>query len=113
MVRLLAHLPNMDLNRGDIFHASPLAHAVQRDRWDLAEILVEAGANLNIQTGGEGDTPLHVAAAKGDAKRVRWLLDRGADPGLKNFRQLVPQDVCAPGEALEVLKNHSARMKAP
>ena len=49
MVRLLAHLPNMDLNRGDIFHASPLAHAVQRDRWDLAEILVEAGANLNIQ----------------------------------------------------------------
>lgn len=43
-----------------------------------------------------GFTPLHFAALKGDDKGVRWLLSKGADPGLQStarfeFHELGPE----------------------
>lgn len=50
---------------------------------DVAEVLLEAGADPNAA--GAGYTALHVAAAAGDLPMVKVLLDHGADP---NVRQL-------------------------
>lgn len=32
-----------------------------------------------------GETPLHIAAIKGDKEQVRQLLQRGADPNTRDF----------------------------
>lgn len=32
-----------------------------------------------------GETPLHIAAIKGDQEQVRQLLQRGADPNTRDF----------------------------
>lgn len=42
-------------------------------------------------TGGDRrDTPLHIACRRGNAKTVRYLLDRGADPNVFNFFRETP-----------------------
>ena len=91
MVQFLAQQPNIRLDQGDSRHLTPLAHAIRRNRWDLTELLVDSGANVNVQIGdSDGNTPLHLAAAGGDVKKVEWLLSKGADPQFKNFKQLTP-----------------------
>lgn len=105
LVRFLAKLPAIKLDRGDYRHITPLAYAIQQNRWDLAELLGEAGANVNVQIGDyDGNTPLHVAADQGDRKRVRWLLAKGANPEMKNYRQLTPLDVARSGEVFRAIQ---------
>lgn len=47
-------------------------------RLDLAEALLDAGADINGRAEADGWTPLMVAARGGDLDAVRWLLERGA-----------------------------------
>jgi len=42
------------------------------------DLLIEAGADKNRQD-VNGDTPLHIAAARGNAPAVKMLIDKGAD----------------------------------
>jgi ankyrin repeat protein len=94
MIKVLIKAPGIRLDLGDYRHLTPLAYAVQHDRWDLAELLAGAGASVNVQVGDfDGNTPLHLAAERGDAVRVQWLLSMGADPQMVNFRQLTPLEV--------------------
>lgn len=57
------------------------------------EALLGVGVNVrNIH----GFTPLHFAALKADEEGVRWLLSRGADPGVQStaryeFQELAPE----------------------
>ncbi len=105
MVRFLAQQPHIRLDRGDFRHITPLAYAIQRNRWDLAELLVDSGANVNVRVGdSDGNTPLHLAAAAGDAKRVEWLLSRGADPKSENYKQLTPLEYSRSAEITETLR---------
>ncbi len=56
--------------------------------------LAGAGASVNVQVGDfDGNTPLHLAAERGDAISVQWLPSMGADPQMANFRQLTPLEV--------------------
>ena len=49
-----------------------------------AKAAIEAGANPNVREDEREDTPLMRAAANSHAKMVRYLLDHGADPKLRN-----------------------------
>ncbi len=104
MVRFLASRPGIKLDQGDATHVPPLGRAVAENRWDIARLLGDGGASVNCQIGDhDGNTPLHIAAANGDAKHVQWLLTRGADKGFKNFRQLTPVDVAESPEVMKLL----------
>lgn len=46
------------------------------------ELLLQAGANVNADSMGQ--TPLHIAASKGNSAIVRALLAAGADPNLRD-----------------------------
>ena len=48
----------------------------------VCALLVELGAGVNAQA-ANGATPLMMATQEGRTDTVRWLLDHGADPGLK------------------------------
>ena len=105
VIMILLRAPRIKLDRGDYRHLTPLAYAVRQHRWDLAELLAAAGANVNVQVGDyDGNTPLHLVAEAGDATRVQWLLERGADPQMKNLRKLTPADVAWSSDLANRLK---------
>jgi len=56
---------------------------------DIARLLLDKVAGLNARD-GNGRTPLHVAAAKGNLDVAKLLLDDGADPGVKDRKAVLP-----------------------
>jgi ankyrin repeat protein len=64
--------------------ATALHLACQRGKLDAAMQLIENRADINSKTTSLNITPLHLAAASGNAKIVRTLLDRSAEIGLTN-----------------------------
>ena len=61
---------------------TPLFEAIALHDLALVEILVEGGANVNLESNCEKHivTPLQKAALHGDVAIVRYLLSKGADP---------------------------------
>ncbi len=75
---LLASGADVNAARGDGMTA--LHWAAETGNAEIAEILVSAGAILEVTTRLGAYTPLHVAGRKGAAGVIRVLLDAGADP---------------------------------
>ncbi|XP_059165676.1 inversin-like [Physella acuta] len=79
LTRLIsASTDTADLDVGDQFGRSPLMYCVLVDRLECAEILIKAGAQVNLKDKG-GRTALHWAAHKGNLRLMKLLLSRGAD----------------------------------
>lgn len=58
---------------------TPLAMAADKNQPEIADLLLKAGADLNLPN-HEGATPLMIAAANGSQAIVMALLAKGADP---------------------------------
>ena len=58
--------------------------AVYESRYDIVKVLINAGANVNVQYGFNVTTPLMVASGRGDLHMVELLLQSGADISVKN-----------------------------
>ena len=74
---------------------TPLHEAANHGHYNVAVMLVKAGANVNAQA-MDDVTPLHDAAIVGQLKMVKMLIEKGADPLLKNKKGKTPQDVAHP-----------------
>jgi hypothetical protein len=61
----------------------PLMHAIHKNQIAGAEALIDAGAKVN-HTQSDGGTPLMMAAGYGYVDIVQMLLQKGADPGIRN-----------------------------
>ncbi len=72
----------MSLNEGGGVAALHLA--VIKGNKAMIELLIDAGAKLDIQN-GLGQTPLHLAALLGNAEVTELLLQRGAEKEAKDF----------------------------
>jgi ankyrin repeat protein len=57
---------------------SPLGSALAAERNDLAQFLIDHGADVNAKAANDL-TPLHTAAARGNLESAQLLLDHGAD----------------------------------
>lgn len=81
--RLLEYGP--DLNLRDKLGYSALHYAAQNYVVDLAELLIEKGAEVDCRN-NSGATPLFVAVAdsKGRGGMIKLLLSKGADPKALN-----------------------------
>jgi len=62
---------------------TPLHWACIRAHWDVAEFLIEQGAELNVR-GGDGGTPLNWAAHHDSVEIVETLLSKGAELNIQN-----------------------------
>ncbi|MCF6248988.1 MAG: ankyrin repeat domain-containing protein [Desulfobacula sp.] len=76
-------LPN-DLPWGVPFGTLQLAYEYAKEnQMKIIEYLLSIGADPNWRN-KEGDTPLHIAAKKGDEQFFKLLIDNGANPRLQN-----------------------------
>ncbi|TDC60379.1 ankyrin repeat domain-containing protein [Micromonospora sp. KC207] len=73
-----------DPNGADRDGTTPLYFAALHNKRVAVRILIDAGADPNVESGrGDEGTPLTGAAAWGHADVVRQLLTHGADPNLR------------------------------
>ncbi len=72
--------PNtLNSNNEPLLYTARLAN-----RWDIVQLLVERGADVNIGLYGDRvDSPAAWYARLGDFEQVYWLLEHGADPTVK------------------------------
>ena len=60
-----------------------------RDLHEIARLLIESGADMNLQT-QSGHTPINLAASNLKPKTLRLLLSRGANPNMANNEGVTP-----------------------
>jgi ankyrin repeat protein len=89
--RLIAKDRNCLRERGA--HDFPLLWftAFGKERVELADLLLKAGADPNAGVGGQNT--LHIAAQKGYVELAKLLIDRGTDPRARSRRGMTPLDV--------------------
>lgn len=73
---ILAHGASIDTARAD---TNPLHEAAQKGQTDVVGILLEAGADINAESGEFGVALQVAAAANKDSEIVQVLIDAGAD----------------------------------
>lgn len=80
----------------------PVHAALASRRWEAAKLLLAAGAEIN-RPDGHGWTPLLLTANNGGAEMVAYLLERGADPRVKNGKGQDAQELAEAGNHMEVV----------
>lgn len=80
---------NIDVNDQDNAGNTPLHEAALNGHLDIVKLLIDHGANVNIQSFEYfKDTPLIDASANGHLEVVEYLLSKGADPTVVNAKGL-------------------------
>jgi uncharacterized protein len=79
---LLRSNAQVDLISGDRGSTALLDSAVARNK-DMMKILIEAGANVNVQS-KDGQTALVIVVGAGDEEIAEMLVKAGADPDIKD-----------------------------
>ena len=79
-----------DVNFFDPSNGTALHLAAKQGNADIAELLLDNGADTSIQTKKGGKSPLHLAAQSGHVEIVSLLIDRGANIELIDVKGETP-----------------------
>ena len=79
-----------DFDEVDFVSGSPLHIASVKGEFDIVELLLEAGADVNSEEFGKSDTPLHWASLGGFTRIIERLTLAGADIDALNEYQNTP-----------------------
>ncbi|GMI65206.1 tetratricopeptide repeat 10 [Hibiscus trionum] len=108
---LLEHNANPNAETED--DVTPLLSAVAAGSLACLDLLIQAGAKVNITAGGA--TPLHIAADLGNPELINSLLKAGADPNVIDEDGQKPIQVAAASgqrKAVEILFPLTSRIDA-
>jgi ankyrin repeat protein len=72
----------LDVKQPDWMGATMLHHVAGRGDIKMAEVCLEAGADINTVETNYSSTPLGWAARTGKTEMVKWLVEKGADSNL-------------------------------
>jgi ankyrin repeat protein len=113
VVRLLReHVP---VNSAEGDGSTALHWAAYQDNVTLAELLLNAHADISAGTRIEATTPLYMACQNGSAAMISLLLAHGADPNGANSLGTTPLMVASASgstEAVKILLDHGANPNA-
>jgi len=91
----------------------PLISAAVFGKTEIALVLIEAGADINL-VNNEGSTPLHTAAFFCRTEIVSALLEKGADTSVKNKAgSTATEAVLAPFEAVKGIYEYFGKIYEP
>ena len=82
-----------DIDVQDNFGRAPLHVAAAVDYSEMVEFLITSGADKNIATLNEEQTPIHFAAKNGACRSLKMLLAYGADIITKDSQDRTPLQV--------------------
>jgi len=103
--------PSIDINLQDLFGRTALHWASKKGQVELvSKILQSEKALVNTQTNG-GETALHWACLEGHINVVILLLQRGANPTLKNSNEQTPLDISSKKEVKDLLQASLTKSK--
>jgi ankyrin repeat protein len=98
--------------RGDFCYCeTPLQRAVELDSDEIVELLINAGANVNVSNGGGSWTPLHTTASRGKCDLMRMLVVGGANKEAQDVHGATPL-FKAWGQGAELLITGGANVEA-
>lgn len=72
---------------------TPLHLAAGKGKIEVAEVLLENGAEMNLKASNLGYTPLHLAAINGQQTVAEFLVDKGAEVNPKSKTGATPLDL--------------------
>ncbi len=103
-----------DINEKDALSgATPLITAITFEKNDIAQVLIDADADLSIKN-NDGSTALHVAAFFCRVEAVQMLMDAGADKTVKNNFGATPREtVMGPFENIKPIYEMMQQQLAP
>ncbi|XP_049795039.1 serine/threonine-protein phosphatase 6 regulatory ankyrin repeat subunit A-like [Schistocerca nitens] len=78
----------------EVFGDKMLLDAARKGDTECIRQLIEAGADVDFQT-GDGARAIHFAAVAGNADCIKWLLSAGADVNVKDKAGSTPQHYAA------------------
>jgi ankyrin repeat protein/Ca2+-binding EF-hand superfamily protein len=78
--------------------------ACDRGHAELARLLLNSGADVDVKDGVDGDTPLHLATREGHMEIVKLLVSRGASQTKKNALWYTPLHLAARNGDVEALR---------
>jgi len=84
-------LEGINVNTKSQSGMTALAWAVLYGHQDIAELLIQRGADVNVAP----RTPLHLACQRGNKELAEWLIDRGADINKESESGLTPLHLAA------------------
>lgn len=93
--------PNVPSQNG--YHVFPIHSAIANNHTIIAKMLLEAGANVNVQQMA-AVTPLHSAAKNGNIELIILLLEAGADITVEMEGGKLPADLAAEQGFTELAK---------
>jgi ankyrin repeat protein len=100
---LAAGHPVDALFRQNLVNVTPLYRACEKSSIDLCKILLDAGANIDFQT-GFGRTCLHVAIEVRDEVLLQFLVERGARIDIPDVRGRTPLRLAIDDENVDAVK---------
>jgi uncharacterized protein len=108
-------LRKVDVNAAQGDGSTALHWAAFRDDLEMAQLLIEAGANVKATTRLGDLTPIFMASKNGSAAMIELLLKAGADPNSTDSHGATPlMSAAAAGstDAVKVLLDHGANVNA-
>jgi len=108
----------VNINAQDDRGWTSLHRALCHDYFDIAKILIESGADLDIKDNdpGEGWAPLHWASLKNCVEILEILLNRGANINIQNYEGDTPLHFASYHRHAEIVKsllNRGANVNIP
>jgi ankyrin repeat protein len=93
------------VNTASGYYVSPLGAALSRGHFEIAQLLYERGADIDIQ-GCDNRTPLRGASFMGHLEIVQWLLSRSANSSIPdNLSDRTPLHAAASSGHVEVSRS--------
>lgn len=97
-MRLVKALLDKNIPVNDITynkHSTALHMSVEGRYYDISELLIRSGSNINAKEWSTNITPLYIATQNLDQKHIELLLENNADPNIKGPNGNTPLHIAA------------------
>ncbi|WP_342263034.1 MULTISPECIES: ankyrin repeat domain-containing protein [unclassified Spiroplasma] len=104
IIKVLMKYSNININCQSVkIKVTPLKIAVDTNNFEIVNLLVTSGANVNLEDAGK-ISPLRMAVENEKEKICKYLLENGANPNSQDMCGITPLHAAAAGKNFKIFK---------